>query len=92
MTFRQQHVTIIKCKFYKVQNDVYRKESVNDSACKHKQRHNAFACVMFAATEGLACTADDKGQETGHIWKFVAILILLRFANQTLFLFEIAAC
>ena len=50
-------------------NYILRKKKIpaNESACKHKQRHDAFSCVVFAGTEGLACAADEKGKDKGKL-------------------------
>ena len=48
---------------------------------------------MFAGTEGPACAADEKGQDKGKLGSSLSSFnILPRSGNETLFLFEIAAC
>ena len=62
-------------------SNILRKNKIptNESAWKRKQSRDAFACVVFAGTEG-------------QIRKFLVIVILPRSGNETLFLFEIAPC
>ena len=71
---------------------ILRKKKIptNESACKRKQRHNTFACVMFAGTEGLACAVDKKGQKNSKLGSSLSFLLFLP-GNETLFVFEIAA-